>query len=89
MGNLLKKILHKLTYSSKVFWDIHLDCTPEKIFEENIAATLHFKNKLTQEEHSIDLDVEKFQWFMEDRPSWEEYYLNSLRESEDKAESKK
>lgn len=89
MANLLKKILQKISYSSRIFWNIHLHCTPEKISEEKIAATLYFNNKLTKEEHSIELDVEKFQWYTEDKSSWEDYYLDSLRNAKDKVESKK
>lgn len=87
MANLLDKILKKITYSSTIFWETHLHCTPEKIFKEKIAATLHFKNKLTKDEHFIELDVEQFQWYSEDKSSWESFYLDSLRDSRDKVES--
>lgn len=72
-----------------MFWDTRVYYTPEKISEEKIAATLYFKNKFTKEEHSIELDVENYQWYMDDKLSWEEYYLDSLRNAKDKVESKK
>ncbi|MGK7390314.1 MAG: hypothetical protein ACNS60_08180 [Candidatus Cyclobacteriaceae bacterium M2_1C_046] len=81
MATFLKKIIQKITYSSMIFWDTDIHYTPEKIFEEKIAATLHFKNKLTREEHSIELDVENYQWYMDDKVLWDEYYLETLKDS--------
>lgn len=88
MSNLLNKILQKISYSSTLFWDTHLNYTPDKIFEKKVAAELHFKNKLTKEEHLIELDVEEYQLYMEDKSAVEDYYLVTLRESRDKANNK-
>lgn len=81
MANLFKKIIQRISYSSAIFWDTQIHYSPEKIFENKIAATLHFKNRITKEEHFVDLDVEKYQWYMEDKTLWENYYLESLRDS--------
>lgn len=79
MNQFLKTILHKISFSSMLFWDIRLHYTPERIFDEKIAATLYYKNKLNGKEHTIDLDVEKYQWYIDDKALWEEYYFDSLK----------
>ena len=68
-----------------IFWDIDFFYTPEKIFEEKIAGTLNFRNKITGEKKEIELDVDQHQWFVEDKKLWEEYFFDEMKKSSEKS----